>query len=119
MGKGRQHATTRASGWRVGWKWLSMALWSEEREVRGRAGRGVEEVAVGDRGSGRGRRGGEARSSRAAPVQTDARDWRRWCRVSLWDPGTPLLVTAPSGGLVLGPVCCGSLPLWAFLNYEL
>ena len=52
-------------------------------------------------------------------VQSDARDWRRWCRVSLWDPGTPLLVTAPSGGLVLGPVCCGSLPLWAFLNYEL
>ena len=46
-------------------------------------------------------------------------DWRRRCRASLWDSGTLLLVTAPSGGLVLGPVCCGSLPLWAFLNYEL
>ena len=39
-----------------------LALWSEEREGRGRAGRGVEEVTMGDRGSGRGRRGGEARS---------------------------------------------------------
>ena len=96
-----------------------MAQWMEEQEGRGWAGRGVDGGAMGGRGSGRGRRGGGARSSRAAPVQTDARDWRRWCRVSLWDPGTPLLVTAPSGGLVLGPVCCGSLPLWALLNYEL
>jgi len=63
-----------------------MVRWSEEREGCGRAGRGVEEVAMGDRGSGRGRRGGEARSSRAAPVQTDARDWRRWCRVFLGGP---------------------------------
>ena len=58
-----------------------MAQWMEEQEGRGWAGRGVDGGAMGGRGSGRGRRGGEVRPMGAVQVQTDVRDWRRRCRV--------------------------------------
>ena len=43
-----------------------MAQWMEEQEGRGWAGRGVDGGAMGGRGSGRGRRGGEVRPMGAA-----------------------------------------------------
>ena len=89
---------------------------------RGGSGGGRGAALVRVRGSELGRRG-EARSLRAAKVQADARDLRRWRSGPGWDSGTPLFPSdcAVGRGGRRGRPVAGRCPCGRFrtMNYEL